>query len=156
MTIQQEAYSLIDKMSDDSVRLIVELIRRMNSVKVERETEKEDKVVSAYISNIQRINEIEKLEKGWNGNGADPFSRELINNVRRIIENAVYQPEIFPTANDSIQLEYDKKNGEHMEIEIFESKDAEVFIIDSNGIEHDEEIPADTLVINERVRKFYE
>ena len=156
MTIQQEAYSLIDQMPDDSVHLIVELIRRMNSTRSKTDTAMDDTVVSAYISNTHRINEIEKLEQNWNGNGAEPFSQKLIKCVRSIVENAVYQPEIFPTANDSIQLEYDKKNGEHMEIEVFEAKDAEVFYIDVNKNEHEEKISSDTLIINERVRKFYE
>lgn len=66
------------------------------------------------------LDEIESLEYNWNGNKATPFSKEFIVETRKIISTLPKQPFIFPTARSSIQLEYEKSNGDYLELEFFE------------------------------------
>lgn len=65
------------------------------------------------------------------------------------------QPEVFPTACESLQLEYDKADGSHMEIELNESEKAEVFLVDNNECESVRSISASIEAINKVVNDFY-
>jgi len=73
------------------------------------------------IKNINSLHTIEKLSQNWNGNNAEPFSESIINQALGIINSSSlkFQPELFPTGRQSIQLEYEKSNGNYLEIEIF-------------------------------------
>ncbi len=74
------------------------------------------------INNINKILSFKKLEAGWNGNNSEPFSSKLIEHALDFINlsNLKYQPSVFPTGRQSIQLEYEKSNGSYLEIEVFE------------------------------------
>ena len=87
------------------------------------------------INNLKKIDQIAYLEDGWNGNKARAFKKPLISMVRRIITSLDLQPEVFPTACDSIQLEYDKENGAYLEIEVNLEDTWEVFEICCDGQE---------------------
>lgn len=79
-------------------------------------------------NNLKILDEISKLEQNWNQYDADPFSKELIDKVKNIIKNLKYQPDyIFPTARNSIQLEYYNKNNDYLEFEIFENGEIQKF-----------------------------
>ena len=71
-------------------------------------------------SNLEKLEEFKKLEFNWNGNNAEPFSEALIEKAKSVLFSLRVQPEIFPTARKSIQFEYEKDNGDYLEIEIFE------------------------------------
>ncbi|WP_338220104.1 hypothetical protein [Algoriphagus sp. oki45] len=71
-------------------------------------------------SNLEKLEEFKKLEFNWNGNNAEPFSDALIEKAKSVLFSLRVQPEIFPTARKSIQFEYEKGNGDYLEIEIFE------------------------------------
>lgn len=71
---------------------------------------------------LNTIDGISKLEYNWNENGADPIPKKVIDLSKEIIMILDVQPEIFCTANDSIQFEYTKENGDYLEFEIFEDK----------------------------------
>ena len=73
----------------------------------------------------------------------------------KLIDKLIIQPEIFPTALGTIQLEYDNSRKDHMEIEIGESDTAEVYIIRFNGEEIYSSIPATSSDINRLVGDFY-
>ena len=113
------------------------------------------KVNHGQLMNMQKLNTIASLQDNWNYNNAKAFSKTLISKVRTIITFLDVQPEIFPTACNSLQLEYDKNNGAHMEIEIWENKDAEVFVVKDNGEEHLFTVKANVEQINQLVNKFY-
>ncbi len=72
-----------------------------------------------------------------------------------MIDELYIQPEIFPTALCTIQLEYDNARRDHLEIEIGESAMAEMFIVYYDGSEAYENIPIRPDSINERVGAFY-
>lgn len=83
-----------------------------------------DKIVDFVImlnNNIKRIEEIKELEYNWNDNEAEPIDKIICDNVLNIIYEVIIQPKIFPTANDSIQLEYYDKNdkNKYLEFEVF-------------------------------------
>ena len=103
---------------------------------------------------LLRINEIRELQDDWNGNGARKFSDELIKRVEKIVMGILRQPLIFPTAQDSIQLEYEKDNGDYLEFEIFESKEVKEFKYYADGKTMTRYIS--DIGINTSVADFYE
>lgn len=116
-------------------------------------TDKAD--IDIRTENLDKLFAISTLEDNWNGNGAPSFSRELIEKVHSIIIDLTIQPELFPTALQTIQLEYDNSRKDHMEIEIGTDDMSEVFIVDKSGAESLEKIESTTRAINERVGAFY-
>ena len=107
------------------------------------------------IANLKRLSDIEALPNNWNNNGADKISENLIKCVRKLLMILEIQPEIFPTACDAIQLEWDNENGEYLEMEVMEDR-INVFQIDSEGGEKQNTIAIDHTIVKEIVRDFYE
>lgn len=107
------------------------------------------------INNLRKLDQIALLPNNWNENGANAFDKQLISKVRGIITALEIQPEIFPTACDSIQIEYDKEDGSYLEIEIFLEDPCEVFEINENGEESYFSITADVEAIAKVVNSFY-
>ncbi len=107
------------------------------------------------IENLEKLNQISKLKDGWDGDCAVAFEESLIEKVRDIITNLNYLPEIFPTACDSIQLEFDREDGAYLEIEVSADEKAEVFTIDNRGKENTTEIKSFPDEINKVVDCFY-
>jgi hypothetical protein len=107
------------------------------------------------LDNLKKIETIALLQDDWNANGAKAFTDNLITKARNLIMFLKIQPEVFPTACESLQLEYDKADGAHMEIELTESEDAEVFVVDSKGRESIINISASIEAINKVVSDFY-
>ena len=105
--------------------------------------------------NLHKLEQIRKLKNGWNGNGAPAFSGELINRIKMLIETLEIQPEVFPTALGSIQLEYDNARHDHLEIDIGDNDRAEIFMVKNSGEEVMDIIDATSQTINEKVREFY-
>lgn len=107
------------------------------------------------ITNLKRLSEIEKLSDNWNNNGADKIPVNIIKSVRRLLMMIEVQPEIFPTACDALQLEWENDKEEYLEMEVFEDC-VNIFLIDSDGNEVQETIGFDEKVIKMRVRNFYD
>ena len=75
------------------------------------------------LQNLERLNEFSLLQKGWNGYDADPPDGIVIHKARQLLwELLRYQPEVFPTARNSIQFEYEKIDGGYLEVEIFSDR----------------------------------
>ena len=108
------------------------------------------------IYNLKKLDRIAQLEDGWNGNTAKVFEGQFISKVRRIITALEVQPELFPTACDSVQIEYEKEDGSYLEIEITSEDMWEVFEINKEGKECFFSISADIEAINKVVNSFYE
>lgn len=77
--------------------------------------------------NLEKLNHFSTFEKNWNGYEADPLPDNIIEVTRKILKRLSVQPEMFPTARDSIQLEYERENGDYLEFEI-KATGVEVFI----------------------------
>lgn len=102
--------------------------------------------------NMKVIDKIALLEENWNGNGANKFSEELISNAKMLISNFSIQPDVLPTARDSIQMEYEKDSGDYIEFELFKNGQLKVFTF-SNHQFNTEYIDLDSA--NEVFRSFY-
>jgi len=55
---------------------------------------------------------------------SDLFSENIIQKALDFINSQLlrFQPNVFPTGRQSVQLEYEKSNGNYLEIEIFDDK----------------------------------
>ncbi len=82
----------------------------------------------------KKLNKIGRMPYNWNGNGAEQFNKSLIDRSKKILSALPVEPEIYPTANDSIQMEYKKVDGSYLEFEIFENKTI-MFKISATGKE---------------------
>ena len=103
---------------------------------------------------LVRLEEIKSLKHNWNGYGAKPFSTSMISQIEKIIRNLSKQPEIYPTAQSSIQLEYNNENGDYLEFEIFDDGKINQFLLKSNGEAISQKgIPQNTL--NKVIESFY-
>lgn len=102
---------------------------------------------------LTRLLEIKQLQDNWNGNGANCFSEGILSFTMKIVMNLLIQPAIFPTARDSIQLEYENDLGDYLELELFENERIKMFSFDHTGKSLTEEINYNS--INEVVSKFY-
>ena len=58
---------------------------------------------------LEAIEVIRGLEDNWNNNGAKPFSEKLINKAINLVNELTPTPEVFPTACNSIQLEWESE-----------------------------------------------
>lgn len=72
------------------------------------------------------VTEFSKYTENWNGYDANPIdsdvimrSYEFINMIAK--ENLIYSwdPQVFPTANGTLQFEYEPDSSIYLEIEIF-------------------------------------
>lgn len=104
--------------------------------------------------NLNKLEKISNLNEGWNGNGAPAIPSKVIRKVRALIKALNIQPEIFPTALETIQLEFDNAGHDHMEIEISESDKAEVFVVPYDDSEYTEVIKSTAAAINKKVAAF--
>lgn len=96
--------------------------------------------------NMTLLASLKGLEANWNDNGAEPFNASLIDRCRRLIMMLKRQPQIFPTARQSIQFEYDGP-------EIFEHRVYMYQAMPGNG---ETETDIGELAINKAIDTFYE
>ncbi|MFJ7646110.1 hypothetical protein ACIQ1H_01100 [Lysinibacillus sp. NPDC097279] len=104
--------------------------------------------------NFNTLNSFLDLPENWNDNDAECFEEGLVKKAMRIIRKLPMQPDVFPTARNSIQFEYEKENGEYLEFEIF-SKSIECFMIDADGMEKEFNV-YDVVEMIQEVVDFYE
>lgn len=72
-------------------------------------------------SNLEKLDEISKLEKDWNGYGAEPIDERLIKETRSILNGLGDLPQPFVSpfgGGGGIQIEWEKKDKTYLEIEI--------------------------------------
>lgn len=79
------------------------------------------------------LSEIAALKDNWNGNGASSFQRQLLQTASGLIDTLAHQPDIFPTARDSIQFEYETPEGDYLEFELFENDTLKMFFCGISG-----------------------
>ena len=104
--------------------------------------------------NLKKLEDFSRFNNNWNGYGADPFSEKLISSVTEIVKKLKIQPQIFPVADDSIQLEYDGENGRYLEFQIYENK-AHYYFDDGNGNDLEDMIEPSADAINKIVEELY-
>lgn len=107
--------------------------------------------------NLKQLKVIRGLGKDWGHKGTHPFNKKLINKVLSMITKVRYQPYLFPTFEDSIQIEYELSDEYYLEFEIF-LESIRVYCEKPSGdseytIPYRRELPVDQ--INKIVGKFY-
>lgn len=149
--ISEEEYSRLSEIARLSAYPEMINQKKMDSAKQES-----GQRMNVKSDNLKKLGVIAGLKDDWNGNGALSFSNSLINKVQMLLNELKIQPEVFPTALNTIQLEFDNSRRDHMEIEIGESESAEIFIVMYNGEEYFETISVTPEQINKKVALFYE
>lgn len=77
--------------------------------------------------NLKKLDHISALNDNWDGYGAEPLPERLIISAGELIRKLRIQPEIFPTADGTIQIEYEKDNGDYLEFQFSGNGTCEVF-----------------------------
>ena len=103
--------------------------------------------------NLCRVNKFAKYKYNWNDNGASTFDTKHLEIVKGILVMLKVQPEVFPTANNSIQFEYEKDNGDYLEFEIFADNRIHSYL-ERGGCTESKEIK-DIIDMNKVVNEFY-
>ena len=106
--------------------------------------------------NLIKLDEIKNLKRNWNGNKARPITRNVINKTKSLIINLDRQPQLFPTANDSIQIEYDGDANSYLELQVTKRKLISYYKVDKAGNELSGTVPASSFSVNKLVEAFYE
>lgn len=98
-----------------------------------------DTIIDRKLLNVSRLNEIQQFEVDWNGYGALPIPASVIQTAMGFLNYCRVQPNIFPTAQQSIQCEYNHADGSYLEIEIY-SDHVSIFTEQSDGSESEKEL----------------
>ena len=106
--------------------------------------------------NLLKLDEIKSLKRNWNGNQAKPIHKSLVNKTRALIINLDKQPQIFPTADNSIQIEYDGADKSYLELQVTKHNQLSYFKVDRLGNETEGSIPFSSFALNALVGEFYE
>ena len=111
---------------------------------------------TARLNNMKKLRAIEDLQDNWNGYGAKAFSPSVIRKVREILNELWYQPEIFPVANDTIQMEFRNADHDYLELDIDATDRVSVLIERCDGTQKEFNTFDDMTSINAVVQGFYE
>ena len=113
--------------------------------------------LSKNLTGLVKLNQIAALKENWNENGAPAFNKQFIEEMKDILIALPIQPEVFPTANESIQFEYEKDNGSYLEFELFENGAMTIYQEPNNDKENLKNSPKiDVDKIIEVINSFYE
>lgn len=104
--------------------------------------------------NMRKLTQIALLKNNWDGYGASPLTRDTIYSAQRLIRALHVQPEIFPTAAGSIQIEYEKDNGDYLELQFTGQGFCEAFR-HIGGNEEYFSLPDNSCSVNALVDDFY-
>lgn len=107
------------------------------------------------MKNFERLDSFLNLKRNWNQNDAEPISEKLVSQAKGLLPVLLVQPEIFPTANGTIQFEYDNSVGDHFDFEMYADGKAEYFWEYKNGAIREEIQELDIGLINEAIYELY-
>ena len=116
-----------------------------------------EKTFSPELSkNLFKLDEIKTFKSNWNGNKAHPIPKKVVEKTKTLILNLEQQPQIFPTANDSIQIEYDGENNSYLELQVTKQNSLSFYLVNKSGKEMTGNIPFSSFALNALVKEFYE
>lgn len=116
----------------------------------------DDVMDSDLKENMRLLVEFSKLTDNWDEYGALAPSKELIYMMMDILPKLSKQPDIFPTPEGNIQLEYTIGNNKHLNIEFFPNSTISIFEMFENRTAEKNFYSYDLTFLNERINKFYE
>lgn len=101
---------------------------------------------------LERIQSYTVLESNWDGEHAPPPSLIACSRAYIVVSTVVVVPDVFPTARESVQLEY--INGEReLEVEVYQDHFS-YLIMDDCGKSYTEYEETDILRVIEVMDKF--
>ena len=109
----------------------------------------------SLIENLRKLEKIGELGPDWNGYGACPFSKSMLRKAKWLIKSLNIQPEIFPTADGTIQLEWNGKNESYLEIQFSEDEEVQCYCITAEHGEKNFCVKSNIIDIEEVVLNFY-
>ncbi len=116
----------------------------------------DEQMSKEYNDNVRILLDIAKLEENWDGYGALPIPQNIITCVLMLLSKLERQPDIFPTPDGTLQLEYAVLPNRHLNIEFLSDTSMSIFemLEDRSATESTHDVNIQT--INLRVKKFYE
>ncbi len=69
--------------------------------------------------NYLRLLKISSLDNNWDGYGAKPIPKNVIERVKRLLYELPEGAKLFPTSRSSVQLEYHLGENKYFELEVF-------------------------------------
>lgn len=109
------------------------------------------------IENKNKLMNMKKFDFDWNGNGGKAFSKKSIDLFNKIIDFVCKQPQIAPTGNESLLMQYEKNDGSLLAFDVSIRKTSMVLIPKGNfDLAKEETFSAgDIGCINAAVSNFY-
>ena len=104
--------------------------------------------------NLEKLKRISLLNYGWDGYNAEHLPKSLLLCTDSLLKKLYIQPEIFPTATGTIQAEYEKENGDYLELQLTGQGLCQVFR-NIASLEEYFDIPETSEAINSLVGDFY-
>ena len=105
-----------------------------------------------YSVNTERLNLMSNFKDNWDGQGAVPFSKEVIEKAKKLIETLQFrQPTVVPTTYGSVQIEFEKSNGDYLQINVF-NDDYSIFYSYTDG--DNGEKRGSEIEVNEAINNF--
>lgn len=95
-----------------------------------------------YLENLKKLTQIKNLPEDWNGYKANKFDEKTIKNTENLLKELAVQPELFPTAEGTIQLEYENgSDDDYLEFTVNNTDHVQVYMIydDPQGITRGQE-----------------
>jgi hypothetical protein len=86
-------------------------------------------------TNLSKLDAFSELEPNWDSEDGLPFTKTHINYIKELLPHLPRQPKIFPTGRGSIQLEYERRNGNYLEFEIYGNRIEVLEVIGDNHAE---------------------
>lgn len=83
--------------------------------------------------NLLKLMDFASLTNNWNGYGAKPIPEEVILHTGEILRELNHQPEVFPCATGTIQLEYELDNLDYLQMKITQNGEIKLFGMDECG-----------------------
>ena len=109
-------------------------------------------------NNINKINKIKNFSDDWNGNGASRFSDDSIDMFIMVIDSLIKQPQIVPTGNNSLLMQYEKDNNSLLVFDVSLKKVEMAYIPHGDFEQAETDVYIDDICnkMNQRVETFYE
>ncbi len=110
---------------------------------------------SEYFENIGILNEFLTLEDDWDDYGSLAPSKDIVMFVMTILSKLPKQPDVFPTPEGHVQLEYAIGKNRHLNIEFISESKFSIFEMFEDRKARKDFYSYDLQILNDRIRRFY-
>lgn len=116
----------------------------------------DDTMNSELKENTRLLAELASLTDDWDQCGAMAISKSIVNRILLLLPKLDRQPDLFPTPDGTIQLEYAIAPNKHLNIEILSDTSMTIFEMFADRSATKDKYELDYRLINSRVKEFYE